>query len=278
MNISLPSATRAQLLKNAEKFEFTHIGSALSCIDILVAVFEKLFETNARSLSEEEKLMLLRRHFVLSKGHAWLGLLSLMEVHKLIDLRELVSAHDALDEHPNVRIPGMSWATGSLGHGLSVASGFAYASKLAISQPAEPVSELTFCVLGDGECNEGSVWESVGLASTLNLSNLVALVDSNGWQATNRTQNVLSQHHLIDSFASFGWASYEVDGHNISEILSAIQRWRGSGRQKPLALICETVKGKGVRFMEDDNNWHYRSLDSQTLSEALGALGVCEDA
>ena len=158
-------------------------------------------------------------------------------------------------------------ATGSLGHGLSLGLGMALAGRI------QGVSYRVFVVLSDGECNEGTVWEAALLAPAHKLDNVVVIVDYNKWQATGRSNEIMALQPLHEKWRAFGWSASEIDGHDLKAIVETLGNVPdGSG--KPIALIAHTVKGKGIPFMEDDNNWHYRSPDAKELGTAKALLGL----
>jgi transketolase len=156
--------------------------------------------------------------------------------------------------------------SGSLGHGLSLGLGMALAAKI-LKQ-----NYRVFVVMSDGECNEGSVWESAMLAPAHDLENLVAIVDFNRWQATGRSEEITALSPLNEKWASFGWSAHNVDGHDMTALLNLLNRIPET-QGKPTAIIAHTVKGKGVSFMEDDNNWHYRIPTAEEVNLALKELG-----
>jgi transketolase len=160
--------------------------------------------------------------------------------------------------------------SGSLGHGLSVAAGFAWAAKL------RNTDQRVFCVVGDGEINEGSVWEALMFAGFHSLDNLVVIVDRNGYQAMGQTSNILGVSNLYDALESFGFEVSSMDGHSESLLDTVIERHRSSGSGMPLAVIANTIKGKGVSFIENENRWHYTRLDESTFQSALKELEMNE--
>ena len=170
-------------------------------------------------------------------------------------------------EHPPKPgyVPGIEAATGSLGHGFPIALGMALAGKI------NKKSYRTYALLSDGECNEGSIWESAMLAASNSLYNLTVLIDFNKWQATGRSKEIMALEPLLDKWKSFGWHSQEIDGHDFNEIRNSLINAK-KNVQKPSVIIANTVKGKGISFMEDNNNWHYRIPNENELSEALKEL------
>jgi transketolase len=161
----------------------------------------------------------------------------------------------------------MEAATGSLGHGLPLGVGMALAGRIR-SQ-----SYRVFVTMSDGECNEGSVWEAAMMAPAHKLENVVAIIDYNKWQATGRSNEVMALAPLREKWAAFGWHAHEVDGHDL-EALVKLFRTVPDGSRKPVAIVAHTVKGKGVSFMEDDNNWHYRIPTADEVLAAKGELGL----
>jgi transketolase len=164
-------------------------------------------------------------------------------------------------------VPGLEAATGSLGHGLPLGAGMALAARL------EGRAYRVFVLMSDGECNEGSVWEAAMFAPARQLGNLCAIVDYNRWQATGRSDEVLALAPLADKWRAFGWHTVEVDGHDVSAVATALRAVQPGGAE-PTAIIAHTVKGKGVSFMEDDNNWHYRIPTADEVDAACAELGV----
>ncbi len=246
-----------KLLKLAKKLRYSvcvmsnrakaaHLGSSLSCIDILTTIFfSDLFKFNTKDISKGDK-------FILSKGHAAAALYSTLAEKKYFNKDKLKiygKNNSFYEEHPNSKINGVICSTGSLGHGLSFGIGIAIAEKL------KKTNNKVIILLSDGECNEGTVWEAAGFASAQKLNNLIIIIDSNKWQATGRS-NLIMGGKLIDKWRSFGWKSTEVDGNSINKLYKKLKQ--NKHNNKPTAIIANTVKGKGINFMEDDNNWHYR--------------------
>jgi transketolase len=205
---------------------------------------------------------------LLSKGHAATALyaaLSWKGVIKRCDLKKFGQKGSLLEEHPTPKQPGVEAATGSLGHGLSIGNGMALSTRITDND------FHVFVLMSDGECNEGSVWEAAMFASQHKLLNLTAIVDFNKWQATGRSQNVLKLEPLADKWTSFGWEVSEVDGHDHQILFNEFSKNSING---PKMVICHTVKGKGISFMEDDNNWHYRVPTGEEVRKAKVELGV----
>ncbi|PTY04194.1 transketolase [Verrucomicrobia bacterium LW23] len=243
-----------------------HLGSSLSVVDILVALYGAALRIDPKAPEDP-----LRDRAILSKGHAAMALYAVLAEHGFFG-RELIdtfATHGAaLAEQPSPHCaPGVELATGSLGHGLPISLGLALAAKI------RGQAYRVFTVLSDGECNEGTVWEGALLAPALKLDNLVVIVDYNKWQATGRSEEVTSLSPLVEKWRAFGWHAQEVDGHDLAALTGALATVpHPSG--KPLAIIAHTVKGKGVSFMEDDNNWHYRIPKASEVTAAFLELGL----
>jgi transketolase len=172
-------------------------------------------------------------------------------------------------EHPPTpaHLPGIEAATGSLGHGLPLGLGFALAGRI------QKLNYRVLALLSDGECNEGSVWEAAMLAGAQQTEKLCAIIDFNKWQATGRSEETMALSPLADKWRAFGWRAIEVDGHDMPALIDALQP-SPPDDPRPTAVIAHTVKGKGVSFMEDDNNWHYRIPTADEVAAAGRELGV----
>ncbi len=263
---SVARRIRGRLVEMSHKARTPHLGSALSCVDILVAAYWKVLRVNP-----ENPDALQRDRFILSKGHAATALYATLAYRGFFSPELLDSfAEDGsrLAEQPSPGcVPGIEVATGSLGHGLSWGIGMAIAGRI------QKISYRVFALLSDGECNEGSVWEAAMTAPAHGLENIAAIIDYNKWQATGRSNDVLALKPLRQKWEAFGWSAYEIDGHNVHEISDVLNNVPdGSG--KPVAVLAHTVKGKGVSFMEDDNNWHYRIPTEEEVVKAKKELGL----
>jgi transketolase len=211
-----------------------------------------------------------RDRFLFSKGHAATTLYAALAYRGFFpveDLKRYAVDGDMMGEHPSPHLPGIEIAAGSLGHGLSLGCGMALAGRI------QGRGYRVYVQMSDGECNEGSVWEAALFAAAQELNNVVAIIDYNKWQATGRSDEVLGLAPLKDKWQSFGWSVYELDGHDMSELVRVLRNVPdGSG--KPVCLVAHTVKGKGVSFMEDDNDWHYRIPTAEELTQAKLELQV----
>ncbi len=243
-----------------------HLGSALSCVEILVAAYWGGLHLDPAHPAAPE-----RDRFILSKGHAAAALYAALAVRGFFPLAWLdtyAEAGSRLPEHPAPYcVPGLEAATGSLGHGLSLGVGMALAARVQRRR------YRVLALLSDGECNEGSVWEAAMFAGAQRLDQLAVVIDFNKWQATGRSREVMALDPLADKWAAFGWSACEVDGHDLPALRQALSRFPdGSGR--PLAIVAHTVKGRGISFMEDDNNWHYRIPTAAEAARAQQELGL----
>lgn len=263
---SMARRIRGTVIEMSHRGGMPHLGGALSCVDILVALFFRALRVDPEKTEDPH-----RDRFILSKGHAASALYAVM-AHRgfttIESLEHFGRPGGHLPEHPSPGcIPGLEVATGSLGHGLPIGLGMALAAKIR-----QQVYK-TVVLLSDGECNEGSVWEAAQAAPAFRLDNLIAIIDYNKWQATGRSQEVLALEPLLAKWKAFGWDAHEVDGHDMTDLLKALdEAWQGSAR--PQAIIAHTVKGKGASFMEDDNNWHYRIPSQDEVARAKEELGL----
>ena len=260
----IASQIRYKLVKLSYSKKTPHLGSSLSCVDILVSAY-----FSAISVSPQKPLAPNRDRLILSKGHAAAALYTTLCYRGFFPVTELenyAKNGSKMAEHPSIgSVPGIEAATGSLGHGLPIGVGMAITSKVK-KQPFR-----VFVVMGDGECNEGSVWEAALVAPKHYLDNLVVLIDFNKWQATGRSQEITSIDPLKEKWDAFGWSTYEVNGHDIQQ-LNTVMSTIPIQPDKPTAIIAHTIKGKGVSFMEDDNNWHYRIPTRKEVEKAKSEL------
>jgi transketolase len=260
---AIAAQLRADVVQLSHQARAAHLASALSCIDILAVLYGQVLNLDPDRPNYPD-----RDRFILSKGHAAAALYATLAWKGIIPAEQLLTygeQHSLLEEHPSPKLPGVEAATGSLGHGLPIANGMALAARIQ-NRPYR-----VFVLMSDGECNEGSVWEAAMFASRHGLDALTVIIDFNKWQATGRSQEVLQLDPLADKWASFGWAVTELDGHDPDLLLKAFTQ---PVTQKPHAVIAHTVKGKGISFMEDDNNWHYRIPTAQEVLDAKLELGV----
>ncbi len=258
---------RVRVVQMSHESRASHLGSALSCVDILTALYFNTLNITPENIRKTE-----RDRFILSKGHAISALYAVLAFKNIIDgsmLDSYCAPGSCLAEHPvPFDPPGVEAATGSLGHGLSLGLGMALAGRI------QNKDYNIFVLSSDGECNEGSVWEAAMQASAKEVNNLCVIVDFNKWQATGRSCEVAGLEPLKAKWEAFGWRSVEVDGHDMSTLVKTLGKVKKS--DKPTAVIAHTIKGKGVSFMEDDNNWHYRIPTKEEVQLAKVELGVME--
>lgn len=244
-----------------------HMGAAFSVADIIsVLYFDDVLKYDASNPLWEE-----RDKFIMSKGHASYALYAVLARAGFFSEDELYHVGQTgsrFGGHPKMHdIPGVEASTGALGHGLSFAIGIAYANK------TDNKNSHVYVVLGDGECQEGSVWEGALSAPTLELDNLTVIIDHNKLQAMDALENIVHMQPFADKWKTFGWNVVEIDGHNCTQIKEALLT-RSKG--KPTVIIAHTVKGKGVSFMENVPIWHYRMPNEQELPILMEELGLTE--
>jgi len=248
----------------AHSAQAPHTGSALSCADLLVALYWSVLRLDPNAPGEPD-----RDRLILSKGHASTAQYAALAERGFFPnavLEEYARDGGRLAEHAGPHcVPGVEAATGSLGHGLAIGVGLALAAKLHRAR------YRVFVILSDGECYEGSVWEAALLASAQRLDNLVAIVDFNNWSAMDRTRPALDP--LTEKWRSFGWSVQELDGHDFNQILAALNS-APFEPGRPSMMVAHTVKGKGVSFMEDNLEWHYRPPNHDDLARALREIGA----
>ncbi|MGI9861388.1 transketolase [Moorella naiadis] len=241
-----------------------HPGGSLSAADIMTALYFKVMRLDPSRPDWTE-----RDRFVLSKGHAapvlyaTLAERGFFPVDKLTTLRHLGSP---LQGHPDRKsLPGVEVSTGSLGHGLAVANGMALAGRL------DGRDYRVYVLMGDGELEEGMVWEGAMAAAHYHLDNLTAIVDHNHLQIDGRVEEVMSPEPVAAKFQAFGWEVLAIDGHDCGQILKALERARET-KGRPTVIIAETIKGKGVSFMENQAAWHGKAPKPEEVEEALAEL------
>jgi len=258
---------RGEIVELSHTADAMHLGSCLSCVDIFVA----LYHGGCLDIDPKDPHSKSRDRVILSKGHASMTFYTILANAGFFSkdlLKTFNKSGSHLTEHPNLgAMPGIETTTGSLGHGLSMGLGMALASRIR-NLPFKVV-----VIMSDGECNEGSVWEAAMLAPAQKLENLIVIIDFNRWQATGRSEEIMALNPLKEKWESFGWNAYDVDGHDISSLIKIFSEVP-DGSKKPIAIIAHTVKGKGVSFMEDDNNWHYRIPNAEEVKSAKKELGV----
>jgi len=258
---------RSKLLHLCGTYEgAVHIGGDLSVADILTALYHYGLNVDPTDIANPK-----RDRFVLSKGHAAVCMYIAMAMRGFFSYDGIVDTYGQLDSaygmHPcKVQLPGVECSTGSLGHGLPIAVG------MAMSGRGRGESHRVVCVLGDGETGEGSVWEAAMAARSNQLGNLVAFVDRNRQLMTSFAEERVVFEPYPDKWAAFGWNVVMVDGHDMGQLVNAIDALPPTDSNRPTVVICETVKGKGVDFMEKNLAWHAGSLGAVDLERAMTAL------
>lgn len=254
---------RTSILNMVTSGKSSHVGTALSCSDILTVLYFEVMKIDPKHPEDPN-----RDRFILSKGHGCAAQYAVLAERGFFSKKQLKTYYKrgGLLGHATYQmVPGMEASTGSLGHGLGIGVGMAYAGKM------DAKSYRIFVVVGDGECNEGSIWEAALGAPQWKLDNLIVIVDANKIQGCGKTNDILNLEPFKKKWESFGWAVKEVDGHDLSELKASLKNVPFvSG--KPSVLIAHTVKGKGVSFMENKVEWHYKSPDVDQHRQALGEL------
>jgi transketolase len=256
---------RGKLVEMSHRAGTPHLGSALSCVDILVAAYWNIVRIDPAQPHDPA-----RDRLILSKGHAASALYAVLAKRGFFPedwLDTFGNEGSCLAEQPApFCAPGVELATGSLGHGLPVAIGLAMGARI------RKIEHKLVVVMSDGECNEGSVWEAAMFAPAQKLGSLCVVVDYNKWQATGRSNEIMALQSLAAKWTAFGWNTTEVDGHDIDALTKAMLQIGND--ERPVAIVAHTVKGKGVSFMEDDNNWHYRIPKAEEVEAAKRELGL----
>lgn len=256
----LARRTRIQALQMVQRARASHIGSALSIADIVAVLYSKVLNMDPTYPKAPK-----RDRFILSKGHACTAVYAALAHSGFIAQDALVTYgqdHSDLMNHISHKVPGVEFSTGSLGHGLPFGVGKALAAK------RQGADWRTFVLMSDGEQNEGSNWEAYMFAAHHKLDNLIGIIDYNKLQSLTTVDETLRIEPLADKLTAFGWAVKEVNGHDHDALFSALNSvpWLPG---KPSALIAHTIKGKGVSFMENRIEWHYRSPNDEQLAQAL---------
>ena len=255
---------RISIIEQVYNAKSGHPGGSLSCADILTVLY-----FNQMNINEKEPKAPLRDRFVLSKGHcapALYGTLAERGFFEKEKLKEFRKIDGNLQGHPDMnKVPGVDISTGSLGQGLSVANGMALSSKLNHD------GYRVYCLLGDGEIEEGQVWEAAMTASKYHLDNLCAIVDYNGLQIDGKVEEVKGLDNLEGKFKSFGFNTIVVDGNNMEQLIDAFETAKLT-KEKPTMIIAKTIKGKGVSFMEGKAEWHGKAPSEEEFKQAIKEL------
>jgi transketolase len=242
----------------------SHIGSAFSMVELLTVLYNCFINISSKHPADPK-----RDRFLLSKGHACTSLYSTLAILDFFDLdilRSYGSDNSILMSHVSSEVPGVEFSTGSLGHALPVSLGIALAAK------KKSCNWKTIVLMSDGELNEGSNWEAFLMAPQMKLNNLIVIIDNNKMQALGNTDNIINLEPLELKFHNFGWQTSRVNGHNLSEIYNSLLEFENSSICKPKILIADTIKGKGISFMENSLLWHYHSPDANEYEKAMKEL------
>jgi transketolase len=259
----LAQKIRKNALQMVHKAKASHIGSALSITDVLAVLYGHVMHFDPANPSCET-----RDRFILSKGHACVAVYSTLAEVGLIPKEQLQTYGDDfswLMNHISHKVPGVEFSTGSLGHGLPFGVGKAVAAK------SRNFSWRTYVLLSDGEMDEGSNWEALMFAAHHRLTNLTAIIDYNKLQSLDSVANTLGLEPLFDKLKAFGCSVHEVDGHDHQQLVAALS---AQAEQKPTVVVAHTTKGKGVSFMENKVEWHYKNPNDEQLAQALAELEV----
>ena len=245
-----------------------HLSTAFSSVDILTTLYySEILNINNKNYKNPN-----RNFFILSKGHAATLLYAILVKKKIIpsDWLENHYRHglNKLGGHIDIQNPGIEATSGALGHGLGIGAGIALGKKLQKNK------KNVFVLLGDAECSEGSIWEAALFAKQYSLDNLIAIVDENKIGATDFTKNFTSVDPIDQKFLSFGWEVKKCNGHSIKEIYKILSNFSKSKNKKPKALICNTIKGKGLSFLENDPSWHSKGLSKINIKKGFKELGI----
>jgi transketolase len=253
-------------IKTACHSKSHHLGSSLSILDVLTVLYFDVLNINPDNYDQPDS-----DFFILSKGHAALGWYATLAKGGFFTEDELLDNFNTdkgkLGVHPDRgSMPGVEISSGSLGHGISIGAGIALANKIN-NKP-----NRVYVVVSDGECNEGQIWEAALFAAHQKLDNLTVIVDKNQWQAFGRTKEVMNMDPMGDKWRAFGWETQEIDGHDINKIVSALNDLPETGG-KPKVIIANTLKGKGISFLEDTLESHYYCLSEEDANKIIIELG-----
>lgn len=240
-----------------------HIGGDLSMTDILIALYHHTLRVDPHDIQ-----MPTRDRFVLSKGHGAIGMYAAMAMRGFFDWEEIVRTYGKLDSaygmHPcKVHLPGVECSSGSLGHGMPMAVG------MALSAKQKKEDHRVFCLIGDGESCEGSIWEAAIVAPSYHLGNLCVLIDRNKQFMTSFSEDTIILDPYADKWRAFGWNTVEIDGHDMEQLVNALDALPPADSDRPTAIVCNTVKGKGVSFMEHNIGWHAGTLQKEDMEVAI---------
>ena len=252
----ISNSVRKSIINQVNTARSGHPGGALSCADILITIYYK-------TIKEGDKV-------ILSKGHGCAALYAVLAEKGFFDKEELSSfrkINSRLQGHPSLhKTPGVDAPSGSLGQGLSIANGIAMSFKM------DKKENYVYCIIGDGESQEGQIWEAAMTASHYNLNNVISFLDYNKLQIDGTNDEFMKINPMKEKFESFGWFVQEIDGHNFNEIESAIEK--AKKQNKPSMIIANTIKGKGISFMENQVSWHGKAPNEEEYKKAMEELEI----
>jgi len=254
---------RRKVLEMIYRHKTSHVGSAFSMVEMLVALYSGVLKVDPENPRKKG-----RDIFILSKGHGCSALYATLALAGFFpekNLDDYSADKDLLPGHPTLSVPGVEAVTGSLGHGLPIGIG------MAMGQRLDGEALRVYVLMGDGECSEGSVWEGALFAARMKLDNLVGIVDSNKLHGYDKSCDILPEDRLTAMWRAAGWAVREIDGHSFPEVTAAL-RGIPYEKEKPSLIFMHTVKGKGVSFMENRLEWHYKSPSDAEYKKALEEL------
>lgn len=250
---------RRRILDVSQQVTALHVAPAFSCLEMVDLIYHGLMRRGTKGKSPDT--------FLMSKGHGCLAQYVILEDLGILtraDLDRYCTSAGQLGAHPDYGVPGIEASTGSLGHGMGIATGMAYADKI------QGNDRLVYVVLSDGEMQEGSTWEAMMMAANLGLGNLLAFLDLNGFQSLGRTSETHPHFYpVLDKVRAFGWETAEVNGHDAKAVLEAVRARKG---KQPFFVVGNTIKGKGVSYMEHVPIWHYRSPSKEEYAKAIAEL------
>lgn len=239
-----------------------HYGSSFSCAEIFATLYYHVMKYDPKRPKWKE-----RDRFVMGKGHAAVGLYSILADVGFFPKEKLdtyAEVESAFGDHPDMnKIPGIDFSSGSLGHGISVCVGMALGARL------DGIKNRIYCLLGDGETQEGQVWEAAMSAGNYGLGNLVAILDNNKVTVDGHTKELMDIHPIKEKWESFGWNVVEVDGHDVSRLIDVFDHLPDPSSKKPTIIVCDTISGKGVSWMENTFEWHVANLAEEDIKKAV---------
>lgn len=262
MNFS--NEIRKIIIQNSKLAGVGHIGSSLSIADLVGVLYQDILQIKNPDDHERDR-------FILSKGHAVLALYAALFLKGFLSKEEIDSFsqnNSRIGVHPKHFLPGVEFTTGSLGQGITFATGAALSAKIQKS------NRKIYCLISDAELNEGSFWEAILFAAHHKLKNLVIMLDLNGQQALGRTEDVINISDISKKMSDFGFFVEEIDGHDQEKIRSTLKDFVAQKSDKPTFIVANTISGKGISFMEKSIPWHYKSMNDQEYQQSCKELGI----